>query len=125
MGNSICLLNLRNMVCKSQDFYHWFDTILKIITSLSGKGSVKCEPARLRIYIYFLAFLPSFLPSVTPSPAEANGPRGEVFLSMYITYISVSKSTPLAVTGPHGQLASCILSVILCVSCPASQVNRG
>ena len=27
---------------------------------------------------------------------------------MYITYISVSKSTPLAVTGPHGQLASTI-----------------
>ncbi len=25
---------------------------------------------------------------------------------MYITYISVSNSTPLAVTGPHGQLAS-------------------
>ncbi len=25
---------------------------------------------------------------------------------MYITYISVSKSTPLAVTGPNGQLAS-------------------
>ena len=34
--------------------------------------------------------------------------RCEEFLSMYITYISVSKSTPLAVTGPHGQLASYI-----------------
>ena len=30
----------------------------------------------------------------------------EVFLSMYITYISLSISTPLAVTCPHGQLAS-------------------
>ena len=30
----------------------------------------------------------------------------EVCGSIYITYISVSKSTPLAVTGPHGQLAS-------------------
>ncbi len=39
----------------------------------------------------------------------------EVFLSMYITYISVSNSTPLAVTGPHRQLAS----VVFCrrVSC--------
>ena len=32
--------------------------------------------------------------------------RCEVYVSIYITYISVSKSTPLAVTGPHGQLAS-------------------
>ena len=59
------------------------------------------------IYIYFLAFWVS----VTASPATANGPRGLIFgvqmgLSMYITYISVSKSTPLAMTGPYGQLAS-------------------
>ncbi len=60
-------------------------------------------PTHLYIFPSFPSFLPSFLPSVTRSPAEANGPRG---LSMYITYISVSKSTPLAVTGPHGQLAS-------------------
>ncbi len=32
--------------------------------------------------------------------------RCEVCVSIYITYISVSKSTPLAVAGPHGQLAS-------------------
>ncbi len=30
----------------------------------------------------------------------------EQCISIYITYISVSKSTLLAVTGPHGQLAS-------------------
>ncbi len=29
-----------------------------------------------------------------------------VRLHLYYIYISVSKSTPLAVTGPHGQLAS-------------------
>ena len=28
---------------------------------------------------------------------------------LYITYISVSKSNPLAVTAPHGQLASFLL----------------
>ncbi len=33
----------------------------------------------------------------------------EVCASIYIAYISVSKSTPLAVTGPHGQLASKLL----------------
>ena len=33
--------------------------------------------------------------------------RMRLFLSVYsIAFISVSKSTPLAVTGPHGQLAS-------------------
>ena len=32
--------------------------------------------------------------------------RCEVCACIYMTYISVSKSTPLAVTGPHGQLAS-------------------
>ncbi len=35
--------------------------------------------------------------------------RCEVCVSIYIIYISVSKSTPLAVTGPHGQLASILL----------------
>ncbi len=39
--------------------------------------------------------------------AAANGPRG---LNFGITYISVSKSIPLAVTRPHGQLASGVLS---------------
>ncbi len=38
---------------------------------------------------------------VTASVAKTVGPR-----NMYISYILVSKSTPLAVTGPHGQLAS-------------------
>ncbi len=64
------------------------------------------------ILIYFLAFLPSVRACVTPPPAAAVGPtdiaRWEVFLSIYITYSSVSISTTLAVTGPHGQLASCI-----------------
>ncbi len=41
-----------------------------------------------------------------PSPKHRAIARCEVFLSMYITYILVSKSTPMAVTGPHGQLAS-------------------
>ena len=59
------------------------------------------------ILIYFLAFLPCVL----ASPAAADGPTGMIFgmwvcTSIFITYISVSKSTPLAVTGPHGQLAS-------------------
>ena len=38
------------------------------------------------------------------------------FVSMYITHSLVSKSTPLAVTGPHGLLASiliCMLTVYL------------
>ncbi len=48
----------------------------------------------LSILIYFLAFRP-----VTIA-------RCEVCASIYIAYISVSKSTPLAVTGPNGQLAS-------------------
>ncbi len=43
-------------------------------------------------------------------PAEAVGPRGLLF-GIYITYISVSKSTPLAVTGLHGQLASILFPV--------------
>ncbi len=78
---------------------------------------------RQKIVIYFLAFLPS----VTLPPAETVGPMGlpkcvkvpepkhraiarcEVCTSMYITYNLVSKFTPLAVTGPHGQLASLAL----------------
>ncbi len=56
------------------------------------------KAARL-ILIYFLAFLPC----VSTSPATADGPTD---LNFGITYISVSRSTPLAVTGPHGQLAS-------------------
>ncbi len=52
----------------------------------------------LIIIIYFLAFLPSVSLHLSCSSRWA-----------YITYISVSKSTPLAVTGPNGQLASRLL----------------
>ena len=41
-----------------------------------------------------------------PEPKYRGIARCEAFASMYITYISVSKCTPLAVTGPNGQLAS-------------------
>ncbi len=54
-----------------------------------------------------------------PEPKHCTIARCEVCVSIYITYILVSKSTPLAVTGPHGQLASYIFpsfpSVRLCV----------
>ena len=39
--------------------------------------------------------------------------RCGVCVSIHISYLSVSKSTPLAVTGPYGQLASiqyCVLN---------------
>ncbi len=53
---------------------------------------------------------PSFLPYVTRSPAATNGPSGLIFcmccVSICIIYISASKSTPLAVTNHHWQLAS-------------------
>ncbi len=42
----------------------------------------------------------------SPSPKHRATARCEVFLFMYISYISVSISTPLAVTSPHRQLAS-------------------
>ena len=45
-----------------------------------------------------------------PKPKHHAIARCEVCASMYITYISVSKSTPLAVTGPHRQLASLVYS---------------
>ena len=45
-----------------------------------------------------------------PEPKHCARARCEVCVYIYITYISVSKSTPLAVTGPHGQLASHSLS---------------
>ncbi len=45
----------------------------------------------------------------SPRPKHRTILRCEVCASIYISYISVSKSTPLAVTGPHGQLASHIL----------------
>ena len=64
------------------------------------------------ILIYFLAFLPC----VTCPPAAAVGPMGLIFgMRMYITYISVSMSTPLAMTSPYGQLASIIFSKELCM----------
>ena len=61
-----------------------------------------------RILIYFLAFLPSFRVCVPLPTAAANWPRGlnfgmklgHEYGSTYITYISVSKSIPLAVTAP-------------------------
>ncbi len=64
-----------------------------------------------RHYHYLFPSFPSFLPSFRLWHGLLLQPLGlgtwcEVFLSMYITYIPVSKSTPLAVTGPHGQLAS-------------------
>ncbi len=59
----------------------------------------------VEILIYFLAFLPSVIVSVTASPAAAVGPTDMIF-GIFIAYISVIKFTPLAVTGPHGQLAS-------------------
>ncbi len=68
------------------------------------------EKARRNIFcgVYFLVFLPSFHPSVCHIPSSlSRWTHGcEVFVSMYITYISVSTSTPLAVTSPYGQLAS-------------------
>ncbi len=57
------------------------------------------------IIIYSLAFLPGFLPGMHNTLSCCS----EVFASMYITYILVSKSTPLAVTGPYGPLASFLL----------------
>ncbi len=53
-----------------------------------------------------------------PEPKHRAIARCEVCVSIYITYISVSKSTPLAVTGPHGQLASkLIVSQRLATAC--------
>ena len=48
----------------------------------------------------FPSFPVSFQACVTRSPAAANGPR------TWFSDISVSKSTPLAVTSSYGQLAS-------------------
>ena len=45
----------------------------------------------------------------SPEPKHRAIARCEVCASVYITYISVSRSTPLPVTGPHGQLASFLL----------------
>ena len=56
----------------------------------------------ITILIYFLAFLPSVSLSLSCSIRWTYGHD----FSIYITYVSVNKSTPLAVTGPHGQLAS-------------------
>ena len=52
-----------------------------------------------------------------PEPKHRAIARCEVCVSMYITYILVSKSTPLAVTGPHGQLASILFSMKLVKIC--------
>ncbi len=44
--------------------------------------------------------------------AEASGDSAMQGVRLhFIIYISVSKSTPLAVTGPHGQLASFTLPI--------------
>ncbi len=49
-----------------------------------------------------------------PEPKHRAIARCEVCVSIYITYILVSKSTPLAVTGPHGQLTSvCIIKQLV------------
>ena len=44
-----------------------------------------------------------------PRPKHCAIARCEVYLSMYITYYSVSIPTPWAVAGPHRQLASIIM----------------
>ncbi len=59
-----------------------------------------------QIIIYFLAFLPSFCVS-PPLPQQPMD-------RWAYTYISVSKFTPLAVTGPHGQLASVFITTKKC-----------
>ena len=61
--------------------------------------------AHLTIIIIFPSF-PSFLPSLQARLAVKMQARQRGGVDRHITYISVSKSTPLAVTGPHGQLAS-------------------
>ncbi len=45
---------------------------------------------------------------IRPKPKVCAIARREAYVSMYIAYISVSKSTPWAVAGPHGHLASAI-----------------
>ncbi len=60
-------------------------------------------------HLYIFPSFPSVRPLVHVCSIKTVGPRGSIFdVSIYITYISVSKSTPLSVTGPHGQLASYI-----------------
>ncbi len=57
---------------------------------------------------YIFPSFPSVRVCVTLPPAAAVGPA-DMCASKYIAYISVSNQFPLAVTGPHGQLASCRL----------------
>ncbi len=51
--------------------------------------------------IYFLAYLPSFLPCVATSPAAADGPMGMIFGTSPCTLHAIRLEYP-----PHGQLAS-------------------
>ncbi len=46
-------------------------------------------------------------------------------VSMYIIYISVSKSTPLAVSGPHGQLTSELFSISTLGTNPKPMSTQG
>ena len=67
------------------------------------------------ILIYFLAFLPCVRHSLSCRSQRTNRHAtdipyncsiSKVYVIMYIACISVSKPTPWAVAGPHGQLAS-------------------
>ncbi len=106
------------------------------MTTNSTQKKLKCHKIYylfLIPYPYIFPSFPSFLPSVSlhlscsnqwaygpefwlprstslPEPKHCAIARCKVCASMYITYISVSKSTPLTVTGPNGQLASLLFS---------------
>ena len=70
-----------------------------------------CTPVALRPLDQEPPFLAKCVK--TPGPKHCAIARCEVCVSIYITYILVSKSTPLAVTGPHGQLASLLLPSLI------------
>ncbi len=65
-------------------------------------------------FLFKIAHEKSLSTDLPPYFSEVSGPAQryfiiagcEAYLSMYIAYISVSKPTPWAVAGPHGQLAS-------------------
>ncbi len=109
------------------------------MTTNSTQKKLKCHKIYylfLIPYPYIFPSFPSFLPSVSlhlscsnqwaygpefwlprstslPEPKHCAIARCKVCASMYITYISVSKSTPLTVTGPNGQLASSLFSDLI------------
>ena len=90
--------------------------------SLALSVPLLIQISRAHPYIFpsFPSFHPSFLPSLcvsqallplsmdqlSPMAKHRATARCEVSVSICIAYIYVSKFTPLAVTGPHGQLAS-------------------